>query len=558
MGKAAFKTKALILILASLSLNTVGFNQHTVKAAEPDGPDMLITLEDALEHHLILKIQTSLIGKTKYDQQIRSDLKKFYQERNRKPIWFENDKLTKQAHLIIKEIKNGAEYGMKVSDIKFPSPKIIDGSAEQKANAELMMSRAVLEYARRAKGGQLIPQQISRALDNNPEYLEPIQVLNDVSSSTDMKATLKGFHPKHKQFWALKEQLDILRNSTASLKPIVKIPAGPVIRPFARHPHVALLRQRLNVIVPTKNGKALYPEDSYDSDLVKAVKKFQAANKIRATGIINKTTRARLNKGKPNREAQILANMERWRWVPTEFGDYHVRVNIPEFLVRVRDNGKTIHQERVVTGKVRHATPSFSDEMETIVFNPYWNVPQSIIWNEMGGVAPAGYQSRVVNGRVFIRQPPGPRNALGRVKFLFPNKHAVYMHDTPSKSLFNRTVRAFSHGCMRLRDPLKMAEVLLAKEGINRKSINSRVASGRNQYVALKKKIPVHVTYFTMWVNDDGKVNYFNDIYSHDKKVTAALNGRPLGLEPKKRINKRKIVKKNKPKPSNFYTLFFN
>lgn len=553
MKKAVLMTKALILIITS-----VCFNISIVKAAEPDGPDMLITLEDALEHHLILKIKTSLKGKTAYDKQIRNDLTKFYQERDRKPIWFENDKLTKQANLIIKEIKNGTEYGMNVKDIKFPSNSLIEGTSEQKADAELMMSRAVIEYARRAKGGQLIPQKISRALDNKPEYLEPMKVLNAVASSTDLKETFKGFQPKHKQFWALKEQLDLIRNATGSLKPIVKIPAGSVIRPYDRHPHIALLRKRLNVLVPTKNGKPLYPEDSYDSDLIKAVKKFQAYNNIRATGIVNKTTRARLNKGKPNREAQILANMERWRWVPTEFGNYHVRVNIPEYLVRVVKNDTIIHQERVVTGKIRHATPSFSDEMETIVLNPYWNVPQSIIWNEMNGVAPKGYESRVVNGRVFIRQPPGPRNALGRVKFLFPNKHSVYLHDTPSKSLFNRRTRAFSHGCVRVRDPLKLAEVLLAGEGFNRKSINARVAARRNQHIPLKTKIPVHLTYFTMWVNDDGKVNYFNDIYSHDKKVIAALNGRPLGLEPKQRIRKRPKVVKKKPKPQNFYTLFFN
>jgi len=554
MGKAVLMTKAIILIIASLVVNV-----SLLKAAEPEGPDMLITLEDALEHHLILKIKTSLKGKTSYDKQIRTDLTKFYQERDRKPIWFKNDKLTKQAHLIIKEINNGAEYGMKVSDIKFPSDNLIEGTSVQKANAELMMSRAVLEYARRAKGGQLIPQQISRALDNNPQYLEPITVLNAVSSSSDLKETLKEFQPKHKQFWALKEQLDLLRNATGSVKPIVKIPAGSVIRPFDRHPHVALLRKRLNVIVPTKNGKLLYPEDSYDSDLVKAVKKFQTANNIRATGIVNKTTRARMNKGKPNREAQILANMERWRWVPTEFGNYHVRVNIPEYLVRVVKNEKIIHQERVVTGKIKHATPSFSDVMETVVLNPYWNVPQSIIWNEMNGVAPKGYEGRVVNGRVFIRQPPGPRNALGRVKFLFPNKHSVYLHDTPSKSLFKRRTRAFSHGCIRVRDPLKLAEVILASEGFNRKAINARVAARRNQHIPLKTKIPVHLTYFTMWVNDDGKVNYFNDIYRHDRKVIAALNGRPLGLEPKQRIKKRpKIVKKKPKKQNNFYTLFFN
>lgn len=558
MGKAVSIIKALNLALTLTALSCV-IQISPATAAEPDSPDALISMEDALKHHLISKIKTSLKGKTKYDKQIRKDLTQFYRDRDRKPIWFENNKLTKQAHLIIKEMRHGSEYGMNVGDLKFPSDNLIEGKSEHRADAELMMSRAVIEYAKRAKGGQLIPQKVSRALDNNPEYLKPLNVLESVASSSDLKETLKSFHPKHKQFWALKEQLDLLRNATGAVKPIVKIPGGPTIRPFEKHPHIALLRKRLNVLVPSKNGKPLYPETSYDSDLIKAVKNFQAANKIRATGIINKSTRAKLNKGKPNREAQILANMERWRWVPTEFGNYHIRVNIPEYIVRVSRNDKLIHTERVVTGKRKHATPTFSDEMETIVFNPYWNVPQSIIWNEMGGVAPKGYEGRVVNGRTYIRQPPGPRNALGRVKFLFPNKHSVYMHDTPSKSLFKRKVRAFSHGCMRLRNPLKMAEVLLRSEGISRKSINSRVGSGRNQYVPLKTKIPVHVTYFTMWVKDDGKVTYFNDIYSHDRKVIAALNGRPLGLEPRKRVNKRpKPIVKKKPKKKNFLTLFFN
>lgn len=534
-------------------------------AAEPQGPDLLINTTDALEYQIIHKIDQSRKGNTDYDRKIQADLKAFYLKRDRQPLWIADGKLTDTAKRAIAEIKRGDDFGMVVKDIEFPTAEKITGSITERAEAEIKISKAVLTYARYASAGRLIPQKISRFLDNKPELPDPSKVMLAVTEGDDIEKALRSFHPTHKQFWALKEQLDLIRNATGATKKLVKIPAvGQTIRPYDQHPDVALLRQRLNVPVPEKNGKPLYSADLYDSALLTAVKNFQANNGLRAHGTVNRSTRARFNKKKPNREKQIIANMERWRWMPREFGNYHIRVNIPEYLARVSDNGKIIHQERVITGKKRNATPSFSDEMETIVFNPYWNVPQSIIWNEMGGVAPNGYEGRVVNGRVYIRQPPGPRNALGRVKFLFPNKHHVYMHDTPNKNLFNNRVRAYSHGCMRLRDPLKMAEVVLSSKGISRKEIDKRVRSRRNQRVDLDKKIPVHVTYFTMWSNEDGSVKYFNDIYGHDVKVTAALEGRPMGLEPRQRIVKKRIEPKPKPKKyyyggdSGFISLFFN
>ncbi len=535
-------------------------NPSLVMAAEPEGPETLITAQDALKHQLIMKIKTNFRGKTGYDNLVQKHLKEFYLSHNREPVWLTKSGLTPLAKQTITEIKKGHEYGLNVHDINFPSPEIINGKPEQQADAELMFSRAVLTFAKRAKAGNLVPQTISRALDNTPDYPEPLNVLTSILDSKDLEKTLKSFHPQHPQYWALKEKLDSIRQTKGSQKKLVRIPAGSVIRPFDRHPHIALLRQRFEIAVPVKDNSPLYPEDIYDSALVDAVKNFQAANGMRATGVINKTTRAKLNQGKPNQEKKILANMERWRWMPTEFGKTYIKVNIPEFKVRFTRDDKIVHTERVITGKRSQKTPSFSDEMETVVFNPYWNVPQSIIWNEMGGVAPRGYESRVVNGRLFVRQPPGPRNALGLIKFLFPNKHSVYLHDTPTKKLFNRKVRAFSHGCMRLRDPLKMAEFVLADNGIDRKTIDKRIRSRRNQPVTLKNKIPVHVTYFTMWVNEDGTATHYNDIYGHDKRVTAALEGRPMGLEPKKRINRQPLnmVKKKKKKPTNFITLFFN
>ena len=530
----------------------------SVKAAEPDGPDTLISEQDALEFQLMQKIKTAFSNKTAYGKDLRRSVRNYYLDRNRQPIWLTKKGLSPKAKTLMKEIEKGDEYGLKVEDIKFPSKKLASGTPAERAEAEIMMSRAVLTYAKRAKGGHLVPQKISRYLDNTPPTPDAAKVLAELSDTNSPAKLLLTYHPKHPQFWSLKKQLDAYKSAVGKTEKIIKIPNGPTIQPFDMHPDVAILRKRFKQKVPMRGNKPLFPIDSYDSHLADAVKKFQAANGLRANGIINRSTRAKLNKGKPNRIKQILANMERWRWMPEELGDFHIRVNVPEYLVRVTKDNKIIHTERVITGKKRNATPTFSDEMETVVFNPYWNVPQSIIWNEMGGVAPRGYQSRVVNGRVFIRQPPGPRNALGIVKFLFPNRHSVYMHDTPTKPLFNKQVRAFSHGCMRLRDPLKMAEIVLKENKISRKKINAMVRNGKNQQIPLKNKIPVHVSYFTAWVGDDGKTTYFNDIYGHDKRVISALEGRPMGLEPKTRIARRPKPVEKPSSGTNFLTYFFN
>ena len=259
-----------------------------------------------------------------------------------------------------------------------------------------------------------------------------------------------------------------------------------------------------------------------DAKLETAVMAFQKSANLNAEGIIGLKTRFALNAPKQNRYKQIIANMERWRWMPRDLGKTHIRVNIPEYKFRVTSNNKIIHTERVIVGKPTNKTPVFSDIMETVVFNPYWNIPQSIIWNEMNGRIPNGYEGGVRNGRMWIRQKPGPRNALGRVKFLFPNKHAVYMHDTPSRSLFNKNRRAFSHGCVRVRDPQRLAEVVLGINGWSNASVSRKWATTTNQHVPLKTKIPVHVTYFTLWADAQGTMTSFNDVYGHDNRIYAA------------------------------------
>jgi murein L,D-transpeptidase YcbB/YkuD len=254
----------------------------------------------------------------------------------------------------------------------------------------------------------------------------------------------------------------------------------------------------------------------------------------------------------PTRE-KILVNMEQWRWMPDDLGRFHVWVNVPEYMVRVIKDGREVHAERVVVGRQTTPTPIFSDEMQYIIFHPYWNVPDSIKNNEllpslqMGDYSVLSRQNlrialrgrdvdpatidwgRADMRKYHIYQPPGGGNALGLVKFLFPNKHDVYLHDTPSKGLFESQTRAYSHGCIRVRQPMKLAEVLLGEDqGWSPNRVTMTVQRGpQDNQVNMRGKIPVHLTYFTMWVDDDGRVRTFTDVYDHEHRVAYGLAGKP-------------------------------
>jgi murein L,D-transpeptidase YcbB/YkuD len=245
--------------------------------------------------------------------------------------------------------------------------------------------------------------------------------------------------------------------------------------------------------------------------------------------------------------------MERMRWLPRDLGKRHILVNQTAFRLRLYDDSEIVHTANVVIGKRSHSTPVFSEVMEHIVLNPYWNVPRSIATKEMlpqlaqdpAYLARQGYEVFEMDGRKAsridsagvswwqvgrqtfnyqIRQPPGRSNALGRLKFMFPNRFNIYLHDTPSKSLFSRSSRAFSHGCVRLQNPQRLAEILLGwDKGWNAHKISRMVDSGRNQAIFLDKKIPIYLTYLTAWVDDDGEVAYLDDVYGRDPALMRAF-----------------------------------
>ncbi|RYZ48926.1 MAG: hypothetical protein EOO14_21435, partial [Chitinophagaceae bacterium] len=263
--------------------------------------------------------------------------------------------------------------------------------------------------------------------------------------------------------------------------------------------------------------------------LENAVRVFQKRMGYTPTGTVNAQLIKDMNVPALTRLKQILVNMDRMRWMPTEPAGQLIVVNIPEFILHVYEGKQKAFDMNVVVGKEGHNTVSFSGDLSTIVFSPYWNVPPSIVKNEIlpkmasnpGYLASQNMEEVGTEGGLpKIRQLPGGKNSLGRVKFLFPNSFNIYFHDTPAKSLFSQDKRAYSHGCIRLSDPEKMAQYLLRNNSEwTPEKISAAMNSGDEKYVKLQKPVPVIISYYTAWVDDAGLLNFRDDIYSHDEDL---------------------------------------
>ena len=347
-------------------------------------------------------------------------------------------------------------------------------------------------------------------------------------------ARLSGsFNPPHAGYKALKAKLAELRGHKGDTGP-APILGGPALKIGQHDNRVPLLRERL--------GATGDPRDTtYDKDVAEAVKKFQQERKLKVTGTLTAATIDAMNGPRRSsaRDADIvIANMERWRWLPRELGNpnyAHVVLNIPDFSLRVYRGSTVAWQTRVVVGKPHTPTPILTETMKYITVNPTWNVPPSIVYNEY---LPALQQDPTVltrmglklsqnaDGSVHISQPPGERNALGRIRFNFPNRFLVYQHDTPDKHLFAHDKRAYSHGCMRVQDPARYAEVLLSiarpNDGYTQDRIRKMFGTSEVD-IQLPQHIPVHITYQTAFVDDAGKLVICDDVYGRDARVIAAL-----------------------------------
>jgi len=484
----------------------------------------------------------------------RTAVEKFYTARDYAPLWTQAGTLTENGKGVIARLKDAGSEGLNPSD--YPVPDFASaGGPDALAEADLKLTASMLDYARQAQSGRMHWSQVSADIQYPDHPTDPTEVLSNVTTAKDASAALDSYNPPQKLYRELKAKLAELRGQGNG--PVVQIADGPALK-FTpargkKQPAVEMedarvpqLRARLGI---SENAD----DTRYDARVAEAVRKFQEGVELKPTGVLDDRTVRAINSPKRDRQIDtVIVNMERWRWLPRQLGapsigNAYVILNIPDYTLKVMQNGAQVWSTKVVTGQPGiHATPLLTETMKFITVNPTWNVPPSIIYNEY---LPALQQDptvlqrmglkleRASDGSIHISQPPGEANALGRIRFNFPNKFLVYQHDTPDKNLFNKDERAFSHGCMRVQNPDQYAATLLNITAPNEHYTPEKIRSmyGHSEIdLKFPTPIPVNITYQTAFVDDAGKLQLRRDIYGRDATMLALLrngNGRSRELE---------------------------
>ena len=481
---------------------------------------------------------------------IRQAILDHYRAQGFRPLWLEGGKPAGRAHMVLHVLASAAEDGMQAAN--YLPPALSDFAAVDSiqpddlaalARFDVGLTAMALKYAHDASGGQFDPRRLSRYNDITPERVTAAASMSVLGKTYFPARYLQDLQPRHPAYGAMKTALAELRKEIDD-KALVPIAKGPRVKLGQTDSRIPAIRKRLaSLSGGTISDTA---DDLLDSDLSEELQKFQKTAGIKATGRLDNSTVNALNSHGEERDLRRLVdNMERLRWLPKNLGTRHVFVNQPAFQVHVMDGQSEVWRSKVIVGKPNTQTVAFDDEIEMVVFNPSWGVPPSIIaneylpklWNDPSYLDRIGFRVTTPGGRQIassdidwwnyggkvpfnIEQPPGADNALGELKFLFPNAHNIYMHDTPTRNLFAKDARAFSHGCIRVENPREFATVLL---GWDRAKIDANTASGKSQTVRLDSKVPVHIAYFTAWPDATGKIQYFNDIYGRDGAMDKAM-----------------------------------
>ena len=457
----------------------------------------------------------------------RTEIEAFYSSRSYAPLWISDGQGNDRAAAAIKYLGHVDVDGLEAADYPVPNFKSLTDPASL-AEAELRLTMSVATYARHASIGRVAWSRVSADIGYDQKAPETASVLAAVANAKDVAEALDSYEPHASGYVALKAKLAEIRAGKADgTKP--GIPSGPALKVGDQDDRVPQLRERLGV-----KGDGT----TFDKALAEAVKNFQKNHDLKQTGTLTPQTVDALNGPRPTHVTEtILANLERWRWMPHDLGKTYVMVNLPDYTLRVVNDGKEIWKTKIVDGKPAMPTPIMTAMMKFITINPTWHVPPSIVNNEY---LPAMAQDPSVmdrmglkvdrgqDGTVSIWQPPGDGNALGRIRFNFPNKFLVYQHDTPDKYMFAYEKRDYSHGCMRVFDPPKYAEVLLSlvRPGDHYTVERIKGMYGPNEInIDFPTFIPVHLTYQTAFVDSDGKLEFREDIYGRDRELLAIMNG---------------------------------
>ncbi len=518
-------------------------------------------------HELRQKLQRIVSGDAQRcdDPHIELDtaMVRFYQVRAFKPAWVDRFGLRPEGAMALAVVYQAADQGLRHADYRNPWVEdLLDGKVSrpvalgaayegQQIQLELAVTEMVLRYAWHCTSGRTDLAIANFGLPVARPVIDHLAVgLAEALDRGRLEDYLVGLGPRHDGYRALQQSLPqyraIQRKGGWPL-----IAAGPKLQPADCGPRVEQLQQRLTASGDYR-GRPKAGNHCYDADLTAAVSRFQRRHGLIADGVAGKRTLAALNVPVETRILQIQLSLERWRWMPADMGSRYLLVNIPGFQMEVVENGRRVRTMRTIVGRKRRPTPMLASRITYLEINPYWHVPPKIAREDLlpkikanpdflvrqdfrvfDGWAPgarelnpANIDWSAVSTHNFpyrLRQEPAGRNALGRVKFMFANAMSVYIHDTPAKSLFKKSSRSFSSGCVRVEDPLALISLLLVRQDWDEERLAQALDTNQRQVVVLDEPIPVYLVYLTAWVGPDGANHFREDIYGHDRMLARTL-----------------------------------
>lgn len=487
------------------------------------------------------------------------ELEALYRERAFEPVWIRESGLSRQGQAALDALRRAPEQGLGSEDylVGILSPGIYPADVAfvndaDRSRIDVTLSLATMEYIKDLHEGRISTRALAPGRDVVHDHKDPAVELRSLSTAEDASAALEAFAPRYPQYASLKSSLSRYRSlaETDSWRPLA---SEKTIHPGERYEDIDLLRRRLRLTGDLAED-ATSQGPLYDAVLVEAVRRFQHRHSLNEDAVLGKNAFADLNTAWSARVSQIIASMERWRWVPEPSTATTLIANIPEYQLRaITPEGRVDFLSRIIVGQsyAHLRTPIFFGKLRYIDFRPFWNVPLSIIEREMsasldepGYLETNGYEiaassaldapalpvtadtiAKVRSGALTLRQKPGPGNALGLVKFIFPNDHRVFLHSTPARSLFRKEARAFSHGCLRVEKAAELAEWVLGDQDVwDREAIRKAMASGPTTRVLLERDIPVYILYLTAFVEPEvDDLHFGHDIYGLDAELARAL-----------------------------------
>ncbi|HRP57980.1 L,D-transpeptidase family protein [Agriterribacter sp.] len=531
--------KQRIVFVISLSCLFVACHNREHTAPVVEQRDTTITVSNAYTQLFFDSIALEqYIQRQQYSDTMANRFRSFYNARNYQYAWFFNDGPAEQAYNFLNLQSDYIAYSgdsslynpvlQQVFDTLKTGGHFVPLTDSNRLKAELSLTTQFFRYAAKAYQGDSNLNAADLKWYIPRKKIDEVALLDSLIVHKGEKVS--SYEPVNIYYQRLKQKLldYYAMERSGAWPPLVttrkKLEQGDTGTIIAAIKHRLMLLQDM----PSADSSLLF-----NDSLKAAVKKFQLRNGMQPDGIIGAATLRKMNEPPQAAIRKMLINLERMRWVPAEINSDYLLVNIPDFKLHVFENGSLSFSMNVVVGTTQHNTVVFSGNLKYVVFSPYWNVPASIVKNEiMPGIAKnknyiarhnmeiTGYSGTIP----VVRQKPGPNNSLGRVKFLFPNSYNIYLHDTPQKSLFGETKRAFSHGCIRLNEPRKLAEFLLRKDSAwTASKITAAMNSGKERYVTLEEPVKVFIGYFTAWVDSKGVLNFRDDIYGHDARIAEKM-----------------------------------